>query len=509
MGSAGDKKPSVFSPRLGEDELGRILKLKEHQEQQTQMEAFASRYLLLGWDLAALDTGPGVELPVDFHQPQELWSFQLTDFEERGVALGLGVHTGIRSHIIVVEITVGEGDAALDRLGEWRAECVAQGGDNLERHFYALPQGMCLPTASILQDALIAVYGEGSWVCLPPASESPGEKPWRWLTPPWERPPQCPPPALWQFLKDRISGVVDPTAALTPEIPSWEEVFPLVSAHAAILQALLAPADSPQEYYQNLVKAALEEGFKDPNLLLGLLWHAPHGDARHRSENWDYLVKLVTSGCEPSGAESRTRPGTPVSGERVVIERRRYEALLADLRQLSVRVAEVEQQLAQWVENYIPESITADQEEAAGFEPLEGHPLGFLHDWSDLESKVSELVDNFLPDAELSEDQQEAFLKNFSSYQPGSLEELNDVLKKRARQSQQEDEIEAAIQECLEDNPDLAGDQRNIDMLYYCLKNYVNFHPDLMGLPLRERVAEASRMARDFLGQPPPENPPS
>ncbi|NWG10132.1 MAG: hypothetical protein HXX80_07520, partial [Nitrososphaerales archaeon] len=187
MGSEGDKKPSVFSPRLGDDELGRILSLKERQGQKSQVAVSASRYLLLGWELAALDTDRAVELPVDFQQPKELWSFQLDDFEERGIALGLGVHAGLRSKILVVEITIDEGDEVLDGLGEWRAECVAQGEDGLERHFYALPQGRRVPTASILQDALITVYGEGSLVEIPLAADSPGEKAWHWLTPPWER----------------------------------------------------------------------------------------------------------------------------------------------------------------------------------------------------------------------------------------------------------------------------------------------------------------------------------
>jgi hypothetical protein len=510
MGSEGDKKPSVFSPRLGEDELGRILRLKERQEQESQVAACASRYLLLGWDLIALDTGRAAELPVDFQQPQELWSFQLADFEERGISLGLAVRTGLPSNIFAVEITVGEGDVVLERLGEWRAECVAQGEDSLERHFYAIPQGRRIPTASILQDALVTVYGEGSLVDVPLAADSPDEKAWHWLTPPWERPPQYPPPPLWQFLKDQVSGIVE--VASKAEIPAWEEVFPLVASRAALLQALLAPADSPERYYENLLQTALKEGFSNPNLLLGLLWHAPHGDPRKREETWHYLVKLVTAGThEPGELKSLAKPGPELadSEEPVVIERRRYEAMLAELRKLSSRAGELEQQLAKWAQDYFHEPVPSEERETAGFEQLQGNQLGFMHDWSDLERQVAELVDNFLPDADLSEDQQEAILKSFSSFQPGALEELNDTLKRRAEQSQKEDEIEAVIQECLEENPDLAEDQRKVQMLYYCLKNYVNFHPDLMGLPLRERVAEASRMARDFLGKPLPETPPS
>jgi flagellar biosynthesis/type III secretory pathway protein FliH len=508
MGSEGDKKPSVFSPRLGDDELGRILSLKERQEQQSQITAFASRYLLLGWDLAALDTGRAVELPVDFQQPQELWSFQLADFEERGMPLALAVRTGLPSNIFVVEIAAGEGDAVLDRLGQWRAECVAQGEDGLERHFYAIPQGRRVSTTSIVLDAPIKVYGEGSLIEVPLEGHSPVQEAWHWLIPPWESPPHFPPLALWHFLEDRVSGMAG--TASKAEIPTWEEVFPLVASRAALLQALLAPADSPEKYYETLVHTAREEGFNDPDLLLGLLWHAPHGDPGKREENWPYLVKLATAGThEPGEFEARvqTGPEPAVSGEPVVIERHRYEAMLAEMRKLSSRAAELEQQLAKWAQDYFHEALPAEERDPVSFGQLEGNHLGFMHDWSDLERQVAELVDNFLPDADLSEDQQEAILKSFPSFQPGALEELNDTLKKKAQQSQKEDEIEAAIQECLEENPDLAEDRRKVEMLYYCLKNYVNFHPDLMGLPLKERVAEASRMARDFLGKPLPETP--
>lgn len=505
MGSEDDKKGTVLSPRVGEDELGRILALKEHQEQKSLMATFAARYRKLGWELKALDTSQATELPVDFSQPREVWSQALTDFEAQEIPVGLGVRTGSRSQLLVVEISAGEGDLALDQLGEWRAECVAQGGDNLERHFYALPPGRLLPTASIRHGALITVYGEGGWVLAPPSSESPGEEPWRWLTPPWAAPPGHPPPALWQFIKQHLSETEIAVTKPEPTIPSWEEVYRLVSPCATILQALLAPADSPEEYYEDLLQAALGVGLKDPSLLLGLLWHAPHGDALQRAERWEYLLNLVTTVLqEHPEPEAPTRPLTEpptILGDQVVIERFRYEALLLELRQLATRAAELEQKLAEWAQSFVSEKIPGEENAAVCFENADNHPFGFLRDWTDLEHQVSELVENFLPDAGLPEDQ-ESFLENFSAQQAGSLQDLTKVMKKKAQQTQQEEEIEAAIQECLKGNPDLAEDERKVEMLYYCLKNYVNFHPDLMGLPLRDRVAEACRMARDFLGVP-------
>jgi Bifunctional DNA primase/polymerase, N-terminal len=502
MGSENDKKPPVFSPRLGEDELGRILDLKELEDHKSPVGTFAARYRKLGWELSVLDTSQGTVLPVDFHQSQDVWSQQLADFEAQGLAVGLGVHTGARSQLFVLEIAAGESDLILERLGHWQAECVAQRSDNLERHFYALPAGCLLPTTSIRHDSLITVYGEGSWVVTPPAAESPDEDPWRWLIPPWATPLRPPQPALWRFLKEHLPETVDAIAPPEAAIPPWEEIYPLVSPRAAILQTLLAPAESPEEYYDNLLEAALQEGFKDPSLLLGLLWHAPHGDALQRPERWDYLLDLVAAAMQ-SGRESGSPLGEPLAGfgERMVIERHRYETILLELRQLSSRAAELEQQLAEWAHSFGPEHVPADDRPAPGLDQLDSHPLGFLHDWTDLEHQVSALVEKFLPDAELPEDQ-EALLESFSAYQAGAFHDIGDAIKKQTQQSRQVDEVDSAIQACLDENPDLAQDQRKVEMLYYCLKNYVNFHPDLMGLPIQERVAEASRMARDFLGEP-------
>ncbi len=501
-----DDDLQVLSPRVGEDELSRILNLREIQERRGQIAAFARRYLELGWNLVVLDTERGKELPVDFRQPPEQWSRQLSDLEARDLPLGLGVRTGSQSQLLVVEITAGQGDLFLDRLGDWRSDWVAQGGDNLERHFYVLPAGARLPGTSLFQDALITVHGEGGWVILPPFSEFSGKTPWRWLTPPWSSPPIYPPPELWQFLRKHAFGSVDGSVTSLPEIPSWAEIHGLISPHAAVMQALLAPVDSPEKYYEDLLEVALEAGLQDPPLLLGLLWHAPYGDARHNPERWEDLVDLVSSRyyrASVSGVPLGSLDAPPTfSAEPLVVERHRYEAVLAELRRLSARVAELEQQVLQWSQSPAPEP-TALAEPPPPSEAGQFHAdsLDFLAGWSDLERQVAELVDNFLPDAELPEDRQHAFLESLVTDQEGGLGDFSEVLKRKVQKSQQEEEIEEAIQECLAENPDLADDQRKIDMIYYCLKNYVNFHPDLMGLSLRERVAEACRMAREFLGE--------
>lgn len=303
--------------------------------------------------------------------------------------------------------------------------------------------------------------------------------------------------------QDKIRAAAAPLTVPKTEIPSWKEIFPVISSHTAILQALLAPADSPEEYYQGLFQAAVETGVRDPALLLGLLWHAPQGDARQHPQRWEWLLDLVTAGL-PEHPPAPPPGSAPLARmeEKLVIPRYRYEALILQLQQLAARAKELEQQVARWTETFTPDKISLEDEELPGKEP-DSHPWGFLHDWTDLEKQVSELVDSFLPEAPIPDDRNELLLDSLSALPEGPLHDLSDALKKTAKQVSHEDEAEAAIQECLEENPDLAADEQKVEMLRYCLKNYVNFHPDLMCLPLKERVAEACRMAREFLGDSP------
>lgn len=309
---------------------------------------------------------------------------------------------------------------------------------------------------------------------------------------------------LDEFPQDKIRAVATHLTVPKTMIPSWKEIFPVISFHTAILQALLAPADSPEEYYQSLFQAAVETGVRDPVVLLGLLWHAPHGDALQQPQRWEWLLDLVTAGLQehpPAQSPGASEPLAQLE-EKVVIPRYRYEALILQLQQLAARAKELEQQVARWTETFSPEKIPLEDEGSSG-EEHDSHPWGFLPDWTDLEKQVSELVDSFLPDAPIPDDRKELLLDSLSALPGGPLQDLSDALKKTAKQVSQEDETEAAIQECLQENPDLAADEQKVKMLHYCLKNYVNFHPDLMCLPLKERVAEACRMAREFLGDPP------
>ena len=63
---------------------------------------------------------------------------------------------------------------------------------------------------------------------------------------------------------------------------------------------------------------------------------------------------------------------------------------------------------------------------------------------------------------------------------------------------QQFQEIQAAAGDFLNHNPDLAGDQNKVQMVVFCLKNYVSIDPENAALPFREKLDRAGIMAREF-----------
>jgi hypothetical protein len=506
MEKESTKSSSGFAPKIGEDELSRILDLKETQDFKGLLVTFASRYRKLGWVLVAVDLENGAELALDFSQPLEIWSQYLTRFTTKGVQVGLGVRTGTTSRIFAVE-AAPDSPGLGQMVGDWQSDCLARNNSGLERHFYALPPGCRLPTASIIQqEEHILVYGEGSWVFAPPTREPAFAEAWRWQTPPWVKQPRQPRPMLWQYLKRHVAGTLGTVKQEEPELPSWDEIYRLVSPCATVLQALLAPADQPEDYYQNLMKAALGVGLKDQHLLLGLLWHAPHGDALHHPDRWEYLQDLVAEGLrEDAAAPAPVRPlAEPLLflGERVTVERCRYEAVLFELRKLATKVSELEQQLAQWGQSFFPDQEGEPDKAPACFDKFDSQSLSFLQEWTDLERQVAELVESVLPSTPSAEE------KRTPPTPPqgapalgGTLSNWDEAIRQKLQLDQRAGAMEEAIEECLLENPDIAADLHKKEMLLYCLKNYINIHPDFVDRPPQEKVAEALRMAREFLGK--------
>ncbi len=59
------------------------------------------------------------------------------------------------------------------------------------------------------------------------------------------------------------------------------------------MQTLLTPATDSESYYQSLLNEARSAGLVDQGLLLGLLWHAPLGTARHEPNSLEWFKDLI------------------------------------------------------------------------------------------------------------------------------------------------------------------------------------------------------------------------
>ncbi len=81
------------------------------------------------------------------------------------------------------------------------------------------------------------------------------------------------------------------------------------------------------------------------------------------------------------------------------------------------------------------------------------------------------------------------------------LQQLTLSLCHRLQESPRVAAFQAALQEHLEENPDVAADTERVEMLRYCLYTYCRIHPDFADFTLRERVKAASHMAGEFLRQ--------
>lgn len=61
-------------------------------------------------------------------------------------------------------------------------------------------------------------------------------------------------------------------------------------------------------------------------------------------------------------------------------------------------------------------------------------------------------------------------------------------------------EFLTALQQFLGRHPELAGDQRWLEILRYCYQHYVNYDPQLRDLPVSDKLEAAARMAVEFSG---------
>jgi len=305
--------------KIQEEEFCRILDLRKNLQFSDVLIQHMSHYLSLGWHLAAVNSQNRVNQSLDFQELKETWSEKLIELSLDGIELNVGVRTGSASGLLVLEVHK-QGRVFPFRRGDWSSECVAEAGAQLEQHYYELPEGWQLPPSFVLEPFEVKVFGEGNLVLAPPSLEPRTQANWRWLKPPWDSAPSQPPPVLRKIIEFTAPG---PDSCLSaPVIPSWEKIYPAIAPHPTVLQALMNPAPSPESYYQHLLAAAWAIGLKEPHLLLGLLWHAPLGDAREQPQGWKYLQQLlnrgVLAGRLQGGCLQDDEPGqSQAPGERI------------------------------------------------------------------------------------------------------------------------------------------------------------------------------------------------
>jgi len=287
--------------KIRQEEIDSLFNLKALIDDKEVMAGYADKYQQLGWDLVALEARDGTELEVDFAARPEI---KISSWWNPGIAgprINLGVRTGKRSGIMVMEVASGWGELLLDRYGGWRGECIAALGTSREQHFYAWPPSPFFDSLSVWMNAEFKWSGEGQMVLAPPSLDPEMREPWRWLCPPWEKRPQYPSQSVERFLLQHLTQGIQVRPAVKL---SWQEIYCLAAPYQALLQALSAASPLMADYYQGIIQAAVEVGLQSPEVLLPLLWHAPRGDARQRPERWEYLEKMVLKAQGQLGASS-------------------------------------------------------------------------------------------------------------------------------------------------------------------------------------------------------------
>ncbi len=338
-----DSASRKFSIKVDSKELERIIQARKNLDDVKALAVYAAHYRDLGWSPVALETENITDLEVDFDQPQASWLWLLMDFALQEVKVGLAIRPEPHSRLFVLRVKPSLG-RSLDRLGNWRSACIARLRDAWEHHFLVLPPDWQFPPEPVIVDpeAPLSVLGPGSLVPVPPSVDS-SQRVWEWLTLPWEQPPVQPSPELLILLED-CGFIARKSIAVVEDLPSWKEIYPRISHSEKLLQALLAPEEESRLYYRKILYEAMQAGFQDLELLLGLLWHAPHSEIRLDPEGREQLALWAESlrellAPEPSGQAGAAREPESAAASSSP------EDLVAELQDLAAQTLELEQQL--------------------------------------------------------------------------------------------------------------------------------------------------------------------
>ncbi|MDI6852653.1 MAG: bifunctional DNA primase/polymerase [Deltaproteobacteria bacterium] len=281
------------SAGIREEEVCQILNLKNNLDYSEVLVQYSTKYLRLGWDLLAVNFKGEPALDLDFSLNQKLWADKLARLGLEGIQVNLGVRTGAPSRLLVLEVHRAESLSPFNQRGEWCSGCVAEVGLEREQHYYTLPKGWQPPSSFFLESCQIMVFGEGGVVLAPPSLEPRAQSNLRWLRPPWESPPPRPSAGLCRFIREHAPVMPQAAPKSEPASPPWSEIYPVISQHPQVLQALLEPAPSPERYYQRLLQTAKAADLEDSRILFGLLWHAPLGNSHSHPQRAQYLEGLI------------------------------------------------------------------------------------------------------------------------------------------------------------------------------------------------------------------------
>jgi hypothetical protein len=335
-----------FSIKIDTNELDRIIQARKNLDEVKALAIYAAQYKNLGWSPVALEAQNGADLEVDFDQPQANWLWLLMDFALQETRVGLAIRLEPHSHLFVLRVKPALA-GSLDRLGDWRSPCVARLGDTWEHHFLVLPPTWRFPPESIIGDreAPLSIKTPGHLVPVPPSFDPYNQINWHWLALPWEQPPSQASPELLILLED-CGFVSRKNLDAVEDLPSWKEIYPRICHSEKLLQALLAPEEESRLYYRKILFEAMQAGFQDLGLLLGLLWHAPHSEIRHDPEGREQLA-LWAESLQELLAAGPSDHLSPAEVSESAAPSSFPADLTAELQILAVQTLELDQQLEQ------------------------------------------------------------------------------------------------------------------------------------------------------------------
>jgi hypothetical protein len=86
--------------------------------------------------------------------------------------------------------------------------------------------------------------------------------------------------------------------------------------------------------------------------------------------------------------------------------------------------------------------------------------------------------------------------------EPGPLDfEWAAAVNHQTQKKQQWAEVQEAARDFLQTHPDLAANRSNIQLVLFCLKNYISINPEWARFSFREKLEQAGVMAQSFLAE--------